>query len=172
MTIHTWCCKQFISKSNSIHQPTNSLVLVWGTRKGEFVCLSIFRTFSFHRTRRMSLSEAATSSYTFRLGDLPKLDLQVDQGLDFRAWRTQWNSYVSLSGLSTEPPTKQVQALMLCFSHETLTENLGLTTEQRKDGEATISAIKRYIDGHINESVEWHNSGDACSNAVKPLMTS
>ena len=48
---------------------------------------------------------------------------------------------------------------MLCFSHETLTivENLGLTTEQRKDGEAIISAIKRYIDGHINESKEQRN---------------
>ena len=48
---------------------------------------------------------------------------------------------------------------MLCFSRETLTivEYLGLTSEQWKDGEAIISAIKSYTDGHINESVELHN---------------
>jgi len=80
----------------------------------------------------MSLPEA-TSSNTFRLGDLLKLDLQVNWELEFRA---KWNLYVSLSGLSTESPDKQVQAFMLCFSCETLTivENLSLTMEQPKDG--------------------------------------
>ena len=48
---------------------------------------------------------------------------------------------------------------MLRFSCEmlTLVENLGLTTEQRKDGEAIVLAIKCYIDGQINESIEQHN---------------
>ena len=71
------------------------------------------------------------SSYVFRQGDLPKLDLQIDRGSDFSAWQKQWESYMSLSGLSEEPPTKQVQALTLCFSRETLTivDNLGLSTE-------------------------------------------
>ena len=49
------------------------------------------------------------SSYVFRQGDLPKLDLQIDRGSDFSAWQKQWESYMSLSGLSEEPPTKQVQ---------------------------------------------------------------
>ena len=95
----------------------------------------------------------------------------MDRGSDFGAWRTQWNPYVSLSGLSAKPPAKQVQALMLCFSLETLTivENLGFTTQQLKHGEAIISAIKRFIDGHINESVEQCNFH---SKVVKPLMTS
>ena len=35
--------------------------------------------------------------------------------------------------------------------------NLGLKTEQCKDGEVNISAIKCYIDDHINESVEQYN---------------
>ena len=97
--------------------------------------------------------------YTFRLGDLPKLDLQVDRGVDFEAWRTQWKSYISLSGLVDESAARQVEALTLCFSRETLTivDNLGLTTDQRKSIEDIITAIKQYIDGHINESVERRN---------------
>ena len=40
--------------------------------------------------------------YVFRQGDLPKLDVQVDRGSDFTAWTAQWESYMSLSGLSEE----------------------------------------------------------------------
>ena len=46
-------------------------------------------------------------AYTFRPGDLPKLDLQVDRGTDFSAWKAQWEAYMSLSGLDKEPETKQ-----------------------------------------------------------------
>ena len=103
--------------------------------------------------------------FVFRLSDLPKLDLQVDRGTDFAAWKTQWASYVSLSGLGDEPTATKVQALTLCFSRETLTivDNLGLTTEQKgdvnaiiADVNAIIAAIKRHIDGHVNESMERH----------------
>ena len=96
--------------------------------------------------------------FVFRLSDLPKLDLQVDRGTDFAAWKTQWASYVSLSGLSDEPAATKVQALTLCFSREMLTivDNLGLTIEQKGDVNAIIAAIKRHIDGHVNESMERH----------------
>ena len=30
------------------------------------------------------------SSYVFRQGNLPKLNLQIDRGSDFSAWQTQW----------------------------------------------------------------------------------
>ena len=63
----------------------------------------------------------STMSYAFQHGDLPKLDLQVHRGMDFKAWKTQWDAYISLSGLDTQAATKQVQALTLCFSHETVT---------------------------------------------------
>lgn len=98
-------------------------------------------------------------TYTFRQGDLPKLDLQIDRGSDFAAWKAQWDSYASLSGLSEESATKQVQALTLCFSRDTLAivQNLGLSEDERKNVSSIISAIKRYIDGHINESVERRN---------------
>ena len=56
--------------------------------------------------------------YTFRLGDLPKLDLQIDRGSDFAACKVQWDSYLSLSGLDNEDAAKQVQALTLGFTRD------------------------------------------------------
>ena len=92
---------------------------------------------------------AEDTSYTFRLSDLPKLDLQVDKGTDFTAWRLQWKSYGNLSGLAKQDPSKQVEALSLCFSRETLAivQNLGLTDEERKDVTTIIEALQRYVDG-------------------------
>ena len=40
--------------------------------------------------------------YTFRQGDLPKLDLHIDHGSDFAALKVQWDSYLSLSGLDNK----------------------------------------------------------------------
>ena len=84
--------------------------------------------------------------YVFRQGDLLKLDLQLDRGTDFAAWKLQWDSYISLSGLAGEDAQKQVQALMLCFSRETLSivQNLGLTEEEKKSVDSIILAIKQY----------------------------
>ena len=98
-------------------------------------------------------------TYTFRQGDLPKLDLQVDRGTDFKAWKSQWDAYLSLSGLDKQSQTKQVQALTLCFSRETVTivDNLGLTATQKGDAKQIVTAIQRYVEGHINESVECRN---------------
>ena len=97
-----------------------------------------------------------SGKYTFRPGDLPKLDLQVDRGSDFKAWRSQWSAYLNLSGLSKEPPEMQVQALTLCFARETVTivDNLGLTDAQRSDVAEIVAAIQRYVEGQVNESVE------------------
>ena len=94
--------------------------------------------------------------YVFRHGNLPKLDLQIDRGSDFKAWKIQWDAYFNLSGLSTQSDEKQVYALTLCFTHETLTvvENLGLTDAQRKSTKEMITAIEAYINGQINESME------------------
>ena len=94
--------------------------------------------------------------YIFRQGDLPKLDLQVDRGTDFMTWKLQWDSYLSLSGLAEENAQKQVQALTLCFSRDTLSivQNLGLTKGENKSVESIIHVIKCYIDGQVNETVE------------------
>ena len=99
-------------------------------------------------------------SYAFRQGDLPKLDLQVDRGTDFKAWKSQWQAYLSLSGLGTQAASKQVQALTLCLSRETVTivENLGLDDAQRGSVTEIVTAIQRYVEGHINESVERRNT--------------
>ena len=99
------------------------------------------------------------STYTFRQGDLPRLDLQIGRGTEFTAWRTQWNSYSSLSGLAREDAAKQAKALTLCLSRETLAivHNLGLSEEQMKQPDAVIQAMQEYIDGHVNETVERRN---------------
>ena len=101
----------------------------------------------------------AETSYTFRQGDLPKLDLQIDRGTEFTAWRTQWNSYSSLSGLVNEDATKQVKALTLCLLRETLAivHNLGLSEEQMKRPDEVIQAMQEYIGGHVNEIMERRN---------------
>ena len=40
----------------------------------------------------------AEAHYTFRQGDLPKLDLQVDHRTEFTHGPYSWESYSSLSG--------------------------------------------------------------------------
>ena len=115
-------------------------------------------------------------SYTFRLGDLPKLDLQVDRGLDFKAWKRQWDAYLSLSGLSgltDETAAKQVQALTLCFSRETVTivENLGLSRDQLASASEIVGAIQHYVEGQINESMERRNFRTWVQQLVRVLMT-
>ena len=98
-------------------------------------------------------------TYVFRQGDLLKLDLQVDRGTDFKAWKTQWEAYINLSGLDKHAQAKQVKALTLCFSHEMLTivENLGLIEKQRGGVKEIVAAIQCYIESYINESVECQN---------------
>ena len=101
---------------------------------------------------------AVETLYTFCPSDLPKLDLQVDKGIDFTAWRLQWKSYCSLSGLAKEDGSKQVEALSLCL-RETVAviQNLGLTKEERKDVPAINETLQRYVDDHLNETVERRN---------------
>ena len=96
------------------------------------------------------------AQFVFRQGDLPKLDLQVDRGTDFKAWKTQWDAYCNLSGLKDQNQAMQVQALTLCFSRETImiVDNLGLSVGQRGKVKNITEAIQ---DGHINESVERRN---------------
>jgi len=97
--------------------------------------------------------------YVFRQSNLPKLDIQVDRGGDFETWKAYWTSYCTLSGLIDESAETKVQVLTLCLLRDTLAivNNLGLSQKQRNDPTAIIQAIKRHIDGQINESVERRN---------------
>ena len=97
--------------------------------------------------------------YIFWQTDLSKLDIQVDRGAEFEAWKAQWTLYSTLSGLSNTSAETKVQVLTLCLSRETLAvvNNLGFTEEQKRDSDAIITAIKRHIDGQLNESVERSN---------------
>ena len=95
-------------------------------------------------------------AYIFRQGDLSKSDLQVNRGSDFKAWKTQWEAYLSLSGLADQEQAKQVQALTLCFSHEmvAIVDNLGLTAAQHRNAKQIVEVSSQYVKGQINESVE------------------
>ena len=73
------------------------------------------------------------AQFVFRQGDLPKLDLQVDRGTDFKAWKTQWDAYCNLSGLKDQNQAMQVQALTLCFSRET--RQPWLVSRQERQGQ-------------------------------------
>ena len=108
----------------------------------------------------------AETSYMFCQGDLPKLNLQIYRGTEFKAWWTQWSSFSSLSGLVNEDSTKQVKILTLCLSRETLDimHNWGLSEEQMKQPDTVIQAMQEYIDGHVNKTVEHQTLGvaDSC----------
>ena len=97
--------------------------------------------------------------YTFRQGDLPKLDLEVDKGSDFIAWNEQWEAYRTLFGLSDEEATKQANVLRLCVTRDTLTtvNNLGLTQSQKNDPVAIVEALRHHMEGQMNVTVECRN---------------
>ena len=82
-------------------------------------------------------------SFVFRPGDLPKLDLRLDRGANFKAWKTQWEAYLALSVLGDQDAIKQVQALTLCFTRE-------------KDVKAIVEAIQRiytrFVDSRFADS--------------------
>ena len=97
------------------------------------------------------------TTYTFRMSDLPKLDLDIDRGTDFQAWHQQWFTYSSLA--SVESQLQDKYRLFNCFSRETLNivDNLGLTIVQKKDQAEIVAAFKLYVDGRINQTIERRN---------------
>ena len=96
--------------------------------------------------------------YTYRQSDIPLLDIEVDRGTDFRAWKKEWESYVQLSGLHAEQDATKVHVLTRAFSRATITvvENLGLTDAQKADITQTVEALQNHVDGQVNEMVERH----------------
>ena len=82
---------------------------------------------------------ATSVEYKFCQEDLPKLDVQ---------------------SLDKQSATKQVQALMLCFSREMVAIflNLDQTEDQTKDPAVIITALQRYIEGHVNETNQTKKS--------------
>ncbi len=140
----------------SLHCTVCILSVTW-----TFLCLSLSKSWVLYMVlQTASHSQWTTMTlYVFRQGDLPKLNLQVDWGMDFKAWKTQWDAYLSLSGLNREDQTKQVQASTLCFSRETVTvvDNLGLMAEQRRNANHIVDTISWYVAGQLNESLERRN---------------
>ena len=83
--------------------------------------------------------------WSFRKSELPKLDINVDHGPRFESWKTQWESYCALSGLSNQTANIQIQALVLCMTRDTLTfvkSSLDLNEEDMKDPDKIIDALE------------------------------
>ena len=59
--------------------------------------------------------------YVIQLTNLFKLNIQVNQGVDFNAWKAQWTSYSLLSRLVSESAASKVQVLTFYLSGETFT---------------------------------------------------
>ena len=55
-----------------------------------------------------------------RLTQPDKLDLSVDRGASFRAWKTRWTDFCTLSGLASQPTDVQMAMLRSCLSDDTI----------------------------------------------------
>ena len=97
--------------------------------------------------------------FTYRASDLPRLDIQLDRGSDFDAWKEEWESYKLLSKLDKEEAAVQVATLNHCLSRETkmILSNLGLTNDEKKDVAVIIQKLTTFVKGEINESFERRN---------------
>ena len=97
--------------------------------------------------------------FTFRRSDIPRLDLDVDRGSNFKAWLEEWSAYHAVSGLSDQEAETQYHVLRLAFSRDTATviDNLGLPNEDRKKVDKIIEALKTHMQGDVNETVERRN---------------
>ena len=76
-----------------------------------------------------------TMIFTFRRSDIPRLDLDIDSGSNFKAWLEEWTTYHALSGLNKQDGETQFYVLRLAFLRDTATviNNLGLPDEVRKN---------------------------------------
>ena len=97
--------------------------------------------------------------FTFRRSVIPRLDLDVDRGSNFKAWLEEWSAYHAVSGLSDQEAETQYHVLRLAFSRDTATviDNLGLPNEDRKKVDKIIEALKTHMQGAVNETVERRN---------------
>ena len=76
--------------------------------------------------------------------NIPVLDITVDRYAAFKSWKSQWEDYAMLSGLSEKEKEFQAAMMRYAFSAETRTiyESLNLSTEDRKDPEKVIKAME------------------------------
>ncbi len=80
------------------------------------------------------------------MGDVPKLDLDVNKQYAFWHGKKQRNSYITFLGLADSVAFMKSTP---CLSSDTLTivDNLGLTDTQCRDHTQIVNVLKRYIKG-------------------------
>ena len=82
-------------------------------------------------------------------------------------------SHDSFSDLAGADASIEIHGLQYCMSRETLTivDNVGLTESQKDDEAQIIAALKQYVQGRINETVEHRYLRGADRHQVKHSMT-
>ena len=86
------------------------------------------------KTVRVRTKHGVASLFTFRICDIPRLDLDIDRGSNFKAWLEEWTACHVVSGLNEQDGETQYHVHKLAFSRDTATviDNLGLPAEDRK----------------------------------------
>ena len=97
--------------------------------------------------------------FTFRRSNIPKLDLDVDRGSNFKAWLEEWSAYIAVSELGKENADTKYHVLRLAFSREmaSVVDNLGLPEDNKKKIDKIIQSLKVHVEGPVNETVERRN---------------
>ena len=112
-----------------------------------------------HPQVQVQVQPQAAVHFQYRASELPKLDLDIAKGTAFQVWSRKWDAYYAVSGLHTADAAFKVNVLFLCFTDDTahVVQNLGLSAEQLADHTAIIEALKTYVDGTVNETLERHH---------------
>ena len=76
----------------------------------------------------------------------PILDLTVDRYAAFKMWKSRWNDFVVVTGLSEKQPEFQCSMLRYAFSEDTrkIYESLSLTENDKKDVNVILNAMETF----------------------------
>ena len=82
-----------------------------------------------------------------------KLDLSVDRGASFRAWKTRWTDFCTLSGLSSQRKKVQLAMLRSCLSDDTIriVENMGLSESEQSYISVIVERLERHAVGQVSQ---------------------
>ena len=99
---------------------------------------------------------ALPGQWLSRLTQPDKLDLSVDRGASFRAWKTRWKDFCTLSGLTSQPTAVQLAMMRSCLSDDTIrvVENMGLSQEESADMNVILERLERHAVGQVSQVMQ------------------
>ena len=99
---------------------------------------------------------ALPGQWLSKLTQPDKLDLSVDRGASFRAWKTRWTDFCTLSGLSSQRKKVQLAMLRSCLSDDTIriVENMGLSESEQSDISVIVERLERHAVGQVSQVMQ------------------